>query len=87
MGVRKLLLGFFKEYLPTLNQVMMFLFILKEDVMPFLPLVVAYLCASMTHIYDDIRMDGLRFLQLWLSQCKEVLSKFGERVSCFFTNF
>ncbi|CAG8574334.1 108_t:CDS:10 [Ambispora gerdemannii] len=62
--VRKSLFAFFQEFLPTLN---------KMDLIPFLPLLIIYTCSGMTHIYEDIKIDALKFMDIWLSIAPEVV--------------
>ncbi|CAG8442068.1 8043_t:CDS:10 [Ambispora leptoticha] len=64
ISVRKSLFSFFQEFLPALN---------KMDLIPFLPLLIIYTCSGMTHIYEDIRIDALKFMNIWLSIAPEVV--------------
>ncbi|RUS22335.1 hypothetical protein BC937DRAFT_89635 [Endogone sp. FLAS-F59071] len=55
--VRKALWAFLKEYLATMD---------KSDLQPFLPLLIIYTCSAITHIHEDIRLDAIKFMDLWI---------------------
>jgi hypothetical protein len=43
----------------------------------------------MTHIYEDIRIDAIKFMELWLNIAPDIIvDGFWQRVNCykFFTN-
>ncbi|CAG8473935.1 960_t:CDS:10 [Dentiscutata erythropus] len=63
-GVRRSLLAFFTEF---------FLKVQKFELRPFLPLLIIYTCSAMTHIYDDIRTDSIKFMELWLEIAPDVV--------------
>ncbi|KAI9106275.1 hypothetical protein DFS34DRAFT_57494 [Phlyctochytrium arcticum] len=58
-GVRKLTLSFLKDFTPAVTQ---------DQFRPFMSLMMAFTCSGMTHISEDIRLDGLRFLGIWRKQ-------------------
>ncbi|ORX53017.1 hypothetical protein BCR36DRAFT_369273 [Piromyces finnis] len=55
--VRLALLQFFKALIPDLKQ---------DQIKPFMSVFMAYLCSAMTHILEDIRLDSLKFLKLFI---------------------
>ncbi|KAF0348295.1 Pre-rRNA-processing protein IPI1 [Gigaspora margarita] len=71
-GVRRSLLAFFTEF---------FLKVQKFELRPFLPLLIIYTCSAMTHIYDDIRTDSIKFMELWLEIAPDVVvNEFWQRI-------
>ncbi|KAJ3296404.1 Testis-expressed sequence 10 protein [Borealophlyctis nickersoniae] len=40
----------------------------------------AYTCSAMTHIMEDIRLDGLKFLSLWLEVYPVLMPSFADKV-------
>ncbi|KAJ3171436.1 hypothetical protein HDU88_007515 [Geranomyces variabilis] len=69
--VRKTLLLFFQDFIPTVT---------KDHIRPFMSLIVAYTCSSMTHISEHIRLDGLKFLTEWQTHYPELLVTHAEKV-------
>ncbi|CDH55784.1 uncharacterized conserved protein [Lichtheimia corymbifera JMRC:FSU:9682] len=70
--VRKALLGFLQETFPSIK---------KADIQPFLPLLIIYTCSAMSHIFEDIRNDAVKLMDLWVSLAPEVVvSRFWNRV-------
>ncbi|CAG8451772.1 10250_t:CDS:10, partial [Acaulospora morrowiae] len=63
-NVRKTLLSFFAEFFPNVP---------KSDIRPFLPLLIVYTCSAMTHIYEDIRIDAIKFVEIWLSVAPDIV--------------
>ncbi|KAG1881744.1 hypothetical protein C8R48DRAFT_585967 [Suillus tomentosus] len=56
-GVRKTLLSFLSWLLPLVS---------KEDLIPHVPLLILFTTSAQTHIYPEIRIDAVRFLNLFL---------------------
>jgi hypothetical protein len=51
------------------------------DLEPFVPLLIIYTCSAMTHIMEDIRLDAIKFLDLWVNIVPEAITgKFWRRV-------
>ncbi|KAJ3176872.1 hypothetical protein HDU87_004804 [Geranomyces variabilis] len=69
--VRKTLLLFFQDFIPTVT---------KDHIRPFMSLIVAYTCSSMTHISEHIRLDGLKFLTVWQTHYPALLVTHAEKV-------
>ncbi|KAI8097470.1 Rix1 complex component [Halteromyces radiatus] len=71
--VRKALMKFLNE---TFTQVD------KVELEPFVPLLIIYTCSAMTHIMEDIRLDAIKLLDLWVGMVPEaVIGKFWKRIS------
>ncbi|KAL0086680.1 Rix1 complex component [Phycomyces blakesleeanus] len=71
--VRKALLSFLRDCFEPID---------KIELQPFLPLLVIYTCSAMTHIFEDIRLDAIRLIDLWVDIAPEVLvSKFWDTVA------
>ena len=59
------------------------------QIQPFFPIVSAYLCCAMTHIYDDIQADSLQILDVFLDtlpslviqSSNQILPNFIEQIS------
>ncbi|KIJ68364.1 hypothetical protein HYDPIDRAFT_36848 [Hydnomerulius pinastri MD-312] len=56
-GVRKALLSFFGWLLPRVS---------KDDMIPHIPLLLLFTTSAQTHIFPEIRIDAVRFLDLFL---------------------
>ncbi|CAI2181828.1 19975_t:CDS:10 [Funneliformis geosporum] len=70
--VRTTLLSFFTEILISID---------KSELRPFLPLLIIYTCSAMTHIYEDIRVDAIKFMELWLNIAPDIIvDGFWQRV-------
>ncbi|CAG8553939.1 10247_t:CDS:2 [Acaulospora colombiana] len=63
-NVRRTLLAFLTEFMPSMP---------KSDLKPFLPLLIVYTCSAMTHIYEDIRIDAIKFIEIWLLVAPDVI--------------
>ncbi|RHZ46096.1 hypothetical protein Glove_634g10 [Diversispora epigaea] len=62
--VRKTLLSFFREFMPNVQ---------KSDLKPFIPLLIIFTCSAMTHIYEDIRADAIKFMEIWTTVAPDVV--------------
>ncbi|KAJ3163435.1 hypothetical protein HDU86_000014 [Geranomyces michiganensis] len=69
--VRKTLLLFFQDFIPTVT---------KDHIRPFMSLIIAYTCSSMTHISELIRLDGLKFLTVWQTHYPALVVMHAEKV-------
>ncbi|RIA91473.1 Rix1 complex component [Glomus cerebriforme] len=70
--VRTTLLSFFTEFFVPME---------KSELRPFLPLLIIYTCSAMTHIYEDIRADSIKFMELWLDIAPDIIvDGFWQRV-------
>lgn len=63
-GVRKTLLSFLSWLLPLVS---------KEDLIPHVPLLILFTTSAQTHIFPEIRIDAVRFLDLFLELVPESL--------------
>ncbi|KAI9254082.1 Rix1 complex component [Sporodiniella umbellata] len=71
--VRKSTLNYLKESWIDLD---------KADLQPFIPILVMYTCSAMTHIFEDVRTDAVKFLDFWILMSPEpVVSKFWNRIT------
>ncbi|ORZ03535.1 Rix1 complex component [Syncephalastrum racemosum] len=71
-GVRKALINFLKDWAPTVP---------KADLSPFASLLIEHTCSAMTHIFEDIRIDAIQLMDIWVDLLPEVLvSKFWAKV-------
>ncbi|KAG2118443.1 hypothetical protein DEU56DRAFT_142193 [Suillus clintonianus] len=61
-GVRKTLLSFLSWLLPLVS---------KEDLIPHVPLLILFTTSAQTHIFPEIRIDAVRFLDLFLELVPE----------------
>ncbi|KAG1864121.1 hypothetical protein DFJ58DRAFT_772772 [Suillus subalutaceus] len=61
-GVRKTLLSFLSWLLPLVP---------KEDLIPHVPLLILFTTSAQTHIFPEIRIDAVRFLDLFLELVPE----------------
>ncbi|KAG1755203.1 uncharacterized protein EDB91DRAFT_1242401 [Suillus paluster] len=61
-GVRKVLLSFLSWLLPLVS---------KEDLIPHVPLLILFTTSAQTHIFPEIRIDAVRFLDLFLELVPE----------------
>ncbi|KAI9310839.1 Rix1 complex component, partial [Dichotomocladium elegans] len=76
--VRKTLLHFCEEVVPSLN---------KADLQPFMPLLVMYTCSAMSHIYEDIRNDAVKLMDLWVDTAPEIIAtRYWDRVVGIYTS-
>ncbi|KAI8384700.1 Rix1 complex component [Radiomyces spectabilis] len=70
--VRKALLGFLRECFLPMD---------KIELQPFLPVLIMYTCSAMTHIFEEVRLDAIKLLDLWVEIAPNVIvTKFWERV-------
>ncbi|GAB5593023.1 rRNA processing protein [Umbelopsis nana] len=70
--VRKALLEFLKSSLPNLD---------KTEILPFLSLLTIYTCSAITHIYEDVRADANKFMDLWIELAPEfIVSRYWDKV-------
>ncbi|KAL4064905.1 hypothetical protein V8B97DRAFT_1181617 [Scleroderma yunnanense] len=63
-GVRKTLLSFFDWLLPRVP---------KDDLLPHAPLLLLFTTSAQTHIFPEIRIDGIRFLDLFMAVLPEAV--------------
>ena len=56
-------------------------FPIQRDLQPFWSLIMASTICAMTHIAEDIRLDSLKFLDLWMTHGREMVQKHAEEVS------
>ncbi|KAJ1983078.1 rRNA processing protein [Dimargaris verticillata] len=47
---------------------------------PFYPVILAYTCSAMTHIEEDIRVDGLRILNVWTESNPGFMPQYKQRI-------
>ncbi|KAM3583048.1 rRNA processing protein [Umbelopsis sp. WA50703] len=70
--VRKALLEFMKSSFPELDQ---------AEILPFLSLLTIYTCSAITHIYEDVRADAIKFMDLWIELAPDfIVSKYWDKV-------
>lgn len=70
--MRKATLSFLKETFPEIDRV---------ELQPFMPLLVIYTCSAMTHIFEDVRLDAVKLMDLWIQIAPDVIvTKFWSRV-------
>ncbi|KAJ3036555.1 Testis-expressed sequence 10 protein [Rhizophlyctis rosea] len=69
--VRKALISLMQSFAPA---------VAKDQFRPFLSLVMAYTCSAMTHINEDIRLDGLKFLRIWLEQYPTLITMYSDKI-------
>ncbi|CAO3637389.1 unnamed protein product [Cunninghamella echinulata] len=70
--VRKSLMKFLNETFITID---------VKELEPFVPLLIIYTCSAMTHIMEDIRLDAIKLLDIWVSLLPDaVTSKFWTRI-------
>ncbi|CAB4417542.1 unnamed protein product [Rhizophagus irregularis] len=70
--VRTTLLSFFTEFFIPME---------KSELRPFLPILIIYTCSAITHIYEDIRADSIKFMELWLNIAPDIIvDGFWQRV-------
>ncbi|KAI7861883.1 hypothetical protein BDF14DRAFT_1897792 [Spinellus fusiger] len=62
--VRKAVVAFVSECFEPID---------KVELQPFLPLLIMYTCSAMTHIYEDVRLDAIRLIDLWVTIAPDVL--------------
>ncbi|KAI8078419.1 Rix1 complex component, partial [Thamnidium elegans] len=71
--VRKATLNFLKDTFVEVDLV---------ELQPFMPLLIIYTCSAMTHIFEDVRLDAVKLMDLWIQIAPEiVVSKFWNRVT------
>ncbi|KAI9496682.1 hypothetical protein BDB00DRAFT_758106, partial [Zychaea mexicana] len=76
--VRKALLAFLQEAMPTVD---------KVNLAPFLPLLVMYTCSAMSHIFEDVRLDAVKLMDLWVDLASEtVVDKFWNKIVGIYTS-
>ncbi|KAG2216970.1 hypothetical protein INT45_011876, partial [Circinella minor] len=77
--VRKALLSFLQESMPTID---------KVNLAPFLPLLVMYTCSAMSHIFEDVRLDAVKLMDLWVNLASAaVVDKFWNKIVGIYTSF
>ncbi|KAJ2958479.1 hypothetical protein NQZ79_g5942 [Umbelopsis isabellina] len=70
--VRKALLEFLKSTFPELDQ---------AEILPFLSLLTIYTCSAITHIYEDVRADAIKFMDLWIELAPDfIVSRYWDKV-------
>ncbi|KAI9268341.1 Rix1 complex component [Phascolomyces articulosus] len=76
--VRKALFSFLQETIPDVD---------KVNLVPFLPLLVMYTCSAMTHIFEDIRLDAVKLMDLWVKLSPEtVVDRFWNKIVGIYTS-
>ncbi|KAI8886564.1 hypothetical protein K501DRAFT_243995 [Backusella circina FSU 941] len=71
--VRKAVLNFLKETFVDIDRV---------ELQPFMSLLVIYTCSAMTHIFEDVRLDAVKLMDLWIQITPDiVVSKFWNRIT------
>lgn len=71
--VRKSTLNFLKDTFVDIDRV---------ELQPFMPLLIIYTCSAMTHIFEDVRLDAVKIMDLWIQIAPDVIvSKFWNRVA------
>ncbi|KAI7905295.1 uncharacterized protein BX663DRAFT_484579 [Cokeromyces recurvatus] len=71
--VRKATYNFLKETFIDIDRV---------ELQPFMPLLIIYTCSAMTHIFEDIRLDAVKLMNLWIQIAPDiVVTKFWGRVT------
>ncbi|KAJ3762833.1 hypothetical protein EV360DRAFT_34799 [Lentinula raphanica] len=63
-SVRKALLSFYSWLIPRIS---------KEDLVPHAPLILLFTASAQTHIFPEIRIDAVRFLNIFLEHFPEVI--------------
>ncbi|CAH1767930.1 976_t:CDS:10, partial [Entrophospora sp. SA101] len=70
--VRKTLVSFFNEFIPKVE---------KAELRPFIPLLILFTCSAMSSIHEDIRIDSIKFMNIWLTLAPDiVVDQFWEKV-------
>ncbi|CEP16803.1 hypothetical protein [Parasitella parasitica] len=71
--VRKATLNYLKSTFVDIDRV---------ELQPFMPLLIIYTCSAMTHIFEDVRLDAIKLMDLWIQIAPNVIvSKFWTRVT------
>ncbi|CAO0792684.1 unnamed protein product [Mucor circinelloides] len=71
--VRKATLNYLKSTFVDIDRV---------ELQPFMPLLIIYTCSAMTHIFEDVRLDAVKLMDLWIQIAPDVIvSKFWNRVT------
>ncbi|KAI9197118.1 Rix1 complex component [Polychytrium aggregatum] len=52
----------------------------REQFRPFIALIMAFTCSSITHIMEDIRLDALKFLNCWMERYPDLVVQFSDKV-------
>ncbi|KAJ3976974.1 hypothetical protein EV361DRAFT_944748 [Lentinula raphanica] len=63
-SVRKALLSFYSWLIPRIP---------KEDLVPHAPLILLFTASAQTHIFPEIRIDAVRFLNIFLEHFPEII--------------
>eukprot|EP00158_Paraphelidium_tribonemae_P009837 Partr_v1_DN28979_c0_g2_i1_m25347 putative Testis expressed 10 len=63
-GIRKALLAFFGDICPLFDSL---------EISPHFSSVIVYTCSAMTHINERVRVDSLKFLQIWIEQFPDLV--------------
>lgn len=58
----------------------------EEEIAPFFPNVVAYLCSAMTHLNEGVRLDSMKFLDHCLRYYPRLLSNHSKNIILNFIN-
>ncbi|KAI8385752.1 Rix1 complex component [Blakeslea trispora] len=70
--VRKATLHFLKETMTEID---------PAELEPFMSLLIIYTCSAMTHIFEDVRLDAVKLMDLWIQIAPEmVVTKFWTRI-------
>ncbi|ORX86808.1 hypothetical protein BCR32DRAFT_289738 [Anaeromyces robustus] len=75
--VRLALLQFYKILIPDLK---------IDQIKPFMSVFMAYLCSAMTHILEDIRLDSLKFLKLFIDNFPTLTIYYSDKLIPNFLN-
>ena len=70
--VRKTLALFCKDFFTQITTIQM---------TPFISILMAYISSAMNHIYEDIRLDGLLFLDVFVKVYPELINEYAEKVN------
>ncbi|KAH8102453.1 hypothetical protein BXZ70DRAFT_1063256 [Cristinia sonorae] len=63
-SVRKALLSFFSWFIPLIP---------KDDLQPHAPVLLLFTTSALTHIFPEIRVDAVRFLDIFLEHIPEII--------------
>ncbi|KAI8139489.1 Rix1 complex component [Fennellomyces sp. T-0311] len=76
--VRRALLSFLQQAIPAVD---------KVNLQPFLPLLIMYTCSAMSHIFEDVRLDAVKLMDLWVDVAPEtVVDKFWDKIVGIYTS-
>lgn len=82
-SVRRTLLSFLAWLLPQIPQASHFILnpasllmsVLKEDLIPHSPVLLLFTTSAQTHIFPEIRIDAIRFLDLFLEHIPDIVTE------------